>query len=172
MKCANCGNTNQSSLFDDDDTIYCSKCCHRTSKSTGKDDLVICPICHHPRDRKAAYCMWCNGPEIGKYNPVEEKLANEYQKTITDDNLRYRKFKNFDSKDKKNYSDNNYEYQNRFSNFCNSTAPNVETIENAIGLITGLGIVAYGIGKGIYTKIKNKGTQNTKKKYRVLKKES
>ncbi|MCD8111138.1 MAG: hypothetical protein LUE14_13845 [Clostridiales bacterium] len=60
MKCANCGNTDESFLWDEGDTIYCSKCCHRTSKETGKDDLVKCPYCHRMRDRKAMYCRWCN----------------------------------------------------------------------------------------------------------------
>ena len=36
MKCANCGNTNESSLWDEDDTIYCSLCHHRTSKDSGE----------------------------------------------------------------------------------------------------------------------------------------
>ncbi|MEI2989133.1 MAG: hypothetical protein ACLUV3_08000 [Oscillospiraceae bacterium] len=60
MKCANCGNTDENTLWDEDDTIYCSKCCHLTSKETGEDDLVECPYCHRMRDRKAMYCRWCN----------------------------------------------------------------------------------------------------------------
>lgn len=60
MKCANCGNTNESSLWDEDDTIYCSLCHHRTSKDSGEDDLVECPYCHRMRDRKAYYCRYCN----------------------------------------------------------------------------------------------------------------
>ena len=53
MKCANCGNDDERMLWDEGDTIYCSKCCHRTSFETGKDDLVECPYCHYMRDRKA-----------------------------------------------------------------------------------------------------------------------
>ncbi len=60
MKCANCGNTDENTLWDEDDTVYCSRCCHRTSKETGEDDLVECPYCHRMRDRKAMYCRWCN----------------------------------------------------------------------------------------------------------------
>ena len=45
MKCANCGNTDTSTLWDEGDTIYCSKCWHRTSVNTGEDDLVECPHC-------------------------------------------------------------------------------------------------------------------------------
>lgn len=60
MKCANCGNKDGNTLRDEGDTIYCSRCCHRTSKETRKDDLVECPYCHRMRDRKAMYCRWCN----------------------------------------------------------------------------------------------------------------
>lgn len=60
MKCAHCGNTNESSLWDENDTIYCSLCHHRTSKESGEDDLVECPYCHRMRDRKAYYCRYCN----------------------------------------------------------------------------------------------------------------
>lgn len=59
-KCANCGNTDENTLWDEDDTIFCSRCCHRTSKETRQDDLVVCPYCHRMRDRKAMYCRWCN----------------------------------------------------------------------------------------------------------------
>ena len=59
MKCANCGNVNADSLWDEGDTIYCSKCCHRTLIETGEDDLVECPRCHEMRDRKAYYCRNC-----------------------------------------------------------------------------------------------------------------
>ena len=59
-KCANCGNENEMTLWDEGDTIYCSECCHRTRKEDGEDDLVECPVCHHMKDRKAYYCMWCN----------------------------------------------------------------------------------------------------------------
>ena len=59
-KCANCGCTDLNSLWDEDDTFYCSRCQHRTSKITGKDDVVECPYCHRMRDRKAMYCRYCN----------------------------------------------------------------------------------------------------------------
>lgn len=60
MRCANCGNTDENTLWDEGDTIYCSKCAHRTSVDTGEDDVVECPYCHRMRDRKAMYCRWCN----------------------------------------------------------------------------------------------------------------
>lgn len=60
FECANCGNTNSDTLWDEGDTIYCSLCCHRTSKESGKDDVVECPYCHRMRDRKAMYCRYCN----------------------------------------------------------------------------------------------------------------
>lgn len=60
MKCANCGNTDTSSLWDEGDTLYCSICHHRTSIATGEDDVVECPYCHRIRDRKAMYCRHCN----------------------------------------------------------------------------------------------------------------
>lgn len=60
MRCANCGNTDESTLWDEGDTIYCSRCTHRTSKETEEDDVVECPYCHRMRDRKAMYCRWCN----------------------------------------------------------------------------------------------------------------
>lgn len=59
IKCANCGNTDERFLWDEDDTILCSKCYHRTLKSTGRDDLVKCPCCGEMRDRKASYCRHC-----------------------------------------------------------------------------------------------------------------
>ena len=62
MKCANCGNEDETMLFDEGDTIYYSKCCHRTSVETGEDDLVECPHCHEMRDKKAYYCRNCNMP--------------------------------------------------------------------------------------------------------------
>ena len=62
FKCANCGNDNQESLFDEDDTFYCSKCAHRTRIDNGEDDSVICPCCGELRDRKAAYCRNCMAP--------------------------------------------------------------------------------------------------------------
>ena len=60
MKCAHCGNVDENSLWDEDDTFYCSKCAHRTLYETGEDDLVECPYCHEMRDRKAYYCRNCN----------------------------------------------------------------------------------------------------------------
>ena len=60
MKCANCGNTDTNTLWDEDDTIHCSICHHRTLKATGEDDVVECPCCHRMRDRKAMYCRYCN----------------------------------------------------------------------------------------------------------------
>lgn len=88
--CANCGKTDQSTLWDEKDTVYCSVCCHRTRVSDGKDDLVVCPVCHHLRDRKAAYCQWCNAP-IGdnKFSQSSYETANEFEKTIDRSNLRY-----------------------------------------------------------------------------------
>lgn len=60
MRFANCGNTDENNLWDEGDTIYCSKCAHRTLVNTGEDDVVECPHCHRMRDRKAMYCRWCN----------------------------------------------------------------------------------------------------------------
>ncbi|MBE6114520.1 MAG: hypothetical protein E7191_05520 [Erysipelotrichaceae bacterium] len=60
MECKNCGNTDPRTLWDEGDTIYCSKCGHRTRISDGEDDLVECPYCHRMRDRKAMYCHYCN----------------------------------------------------------------------------------------------------------------
>lgn len=62
MKCANCGNEDEKTLWDEGDTIYCSLCAHRTRISDGEDDLVECPHCHEMRDRKAYYCRNCNMP--------------------------------------------------------------------------------------------------------------
>ncbi len=162
MKCANCGNTNPSTLYDEGNTIYCSICTHRTIKSTGEDDLIICPICHHPRDRKAAYCMWCNGPITGEYDSEAEKLANEYQETITDDNLRYRKFKNFNTKkykkSKDNEEDKEYDdaYQDESINYSDNVNSDAENIGIAIAALAGLGIFLFSVGKKIYNRIKNK----------------
>lgn len=60
MRCSYCGNTDKNTLWDEGDTIFCSCCHHRTSLETGQDDLVECPYCHRMRDRKAAYCRYCN----------------------------------------------------------------------------------------------------------------
>ena len=59
MKCANCGNEDERTLWDEGDTVYCSKCAHRTSTETSEDDLVVCPNCGEPRSRKAYYCRNC-----------------------------------------------------------------------------------------------------------------
>ena len=81
-KCANCGNTDENTLWDEDDTIYCSKCCHRTSKATGEDDVVECPYCHRMRDRKAMYCRHCNDSTWEASTPKEfaeiDKILKEY----------------------------------------------------------------------------------------------
>lgn len=62
MRCANCGNSDETTLYDEGDTLYCSKCWHRTNIETGEDDLVECPHCNGMRDRKAYYCRHCNTP--------------------------------------------------------------------------------------------------------------
>lgn len=74
MKCANCGNTDERTLWDDGDTIYCSVCAHRTSIAAGEDAAVECPYCHRMRDRKALYCRWCNDStwESGTQDEFEE----------------------------------------------------------------------------------------------------
>ena len=71
MKCANCGNTDANTLWDEGDTFYCSICHHRTSMSTGKDDVVECPYCHRMRDRKAMYCRHCNDSSWQTSTPKE-----------------------------------------------------------------------------------------------------
>ena len=80
MKCANCGNTNQSTLFDEEQTIYCSICQHRTDKKNGRDNSVMCPVCHDLRDPKAVYCRWCNDSSWGKYDPIAKQMNEEYKK--------------------------------------------------------------------------------------------
>ena len=77
MKCANCGNTNSSTLWDEGDTIYCSECHHRTSVETGEDDSVECPYCHRMRDRKAMYGRYCNNATW------EASTADEFEETDT-----------------------------------------------------------------------------------------
>lgn len=62
MRCANCGNEDENTLWDEGDTIYCSHCSHRTRTSDGEEDLVECPHCHEMRDSKAYYCRHCNMP--------------------------------------------------------------------------------------------------------------
>lgn len=79
MKCANCGNTDENTLWDEGDTIYCSNCCHRTLKETGEDDLVECPYCHRMRDRKAMYCCWCND---STWEPSTQEEFEEIDKIL------------------------------------------------------------------------------------------
>ena len=95
MKCANCGNTDPRTLFDEGDTFYCSKCCRRTQTATGQDDLITCPYCGRLRDRKAYQCMWC-GNSIGQNNPPTQEdyeeidaSLNEFEAGLTPQNLRY-----------------------------------------------------------------------------------
>ncbi len=71
MKCANCGNENAASLFDEGDTIYCSKCGHRTRINDSLDDSVQCPYCHRMRDKKAMYCRFCNASDWRPSTPAE-----------------------------------------------------------------------------------------------------
>lgn len=76
-KCANCGNSNESTLWDEGDTIYCSLCYHRTNKENGEDDLVECPYCHRMRDRKAYYCRYCNDATwVSSTNEEFEEIDN------------------------------------------------------------------------------------------------
>lgn len=95
MKCANCGEERPGWLHDDGDTIYCSSCCHRTRKDTGEDDLVVCPVCHHMRDRKALYCMWCNSSwgSDETFDQESYELANEFEDSVTSANIRFFKLK-------------------------------------------------------------------------------
>lgn len=95
MKCANCGNTDKNTLFDEGDTFYCSKCSHRTQAATGQDDLITCPFCGRLRDRKAHHCMWCNIP-LNSTNPPSEKEYKEldkelsaFEKRLTPSDIRY-----------------------------------------------------------------------------------
>ena len=168
MKCASCGNINSESLHDEGDTIYCSKCTHRTNKLTNKDDTVICPVCHYPRDRKAMYCRWCNDSSWGKYNPEAEKMNKEYQKTITEDNLAYGKYQNYNSIKKKKERYDDYDYQDDYSiNDTNDSS--AEDIGAGIGLLIGAGLFLYGVGKGIYERRKEKKSKETYVKKESLK---
>lgn len=81
MKCANCGNTDENSLWDEGDTIYCSLCAHRTSIDTGECDEVECPYCHRMRDRKAMYCRWCND---STWVPSSQDEFEEIDKILKD----------------------------------------------------------------------------------------
>lgn len=91
MVCANCGNSDEKTLFDEGDTFYCSLCKHRTRVSDGQDDLVECPVCGHLRDRKAAYCSWCNSlwGSNDKFDQEAYESANEFEKSVSSSNLRY-----------------------------------------------------------------------------------
>ena len=100
MKCANCGNTDPRSLFDEGDTFYCSVCCHRTQTATGQDDLITCPYCGRLRDRKAAECMWCGYP-IDCTTPPSREIYEENEEALKDfdasldsSNLRYWRLRN------------------------------------------------------------------------------
>ena len=96
MKCANCGNKNPKTLWDEGDTFYCSICCHRTQTATGKDDLITCPYCGRFRDRKAACCMWCNNT-IGSNATTRKEFKDldsvlkQFEKRLDKSNLRYGK---------------------------------------------------------------------------------
>ena len=81
MRCANCGNTDEKTLWDEGDTIYCSKCTHRTLIETGEDDVVECPYCHRMRDRKAMYCRWCND---STWEPSTQDEFEETDKILKD----------------------------------------------------------------------------------------
>ena len=83
MKCANCGNENPKTLFDEGDTFYCSVCCHRTQTATGQDDLITCPYCGRLRDRKAYQCMWC-GSTIGQNIEPSKELFEELDSQLND----------------------------------------------------------------------------------------
>ena len=74
MKCANCGNENPKTLWDEGDTFYCSVCCHRTQTVTGQDDLITCPFCGRLRDRKAYECMWCGNSLDSQPGPSREEF--------------------------------------------------------------------------------------------------
>jgi DNA-directed RNA polymerase subunit RPC12/RpoP len=99
MKCANCGNENQNTLFDEGDTFYCSLCRHRTQTATGQDDLITCPYCGRLRDRKAYQCMWCNNtidqnnpPTIQEYVELD-RLLTEFEDNMDESNIRYWKLR-------------------------------------------------------------------------------
>ena len=100
MKCANCGNSDSRTLFDEGETIYCNKCCHRTRTDNGKDDLVICQICGKLRDRRAMNCMWCNlsddiSPKLTKkeYDDIV-KLNADFVRDLTPNDIRYWRIRN------------------------------------------------------------------------------
>ncbi len=95
MKCANCGNTDSRTLFDEGDTFYCSVCRHRTQTATGQDDLITCPYCGRLRDRKAYECMWCGYSLLSQTKPTKElyeeldESLNDFEEKMTEDNIRY-----------------------------------------------------------------------------------
>lgn len=97
MRCANCGNSDSRFLFDEGDTFYCSKCCHRTQTATGQDDLITCPHCGRLRDRKAYNCMWCNIPLNASPAPSREeyeqldRLLNDFEAKKDPSDPRYGK---------------------------------------------------------------------------------
>lgn len=156
MKCYNCGNKNNSTLHDEGDTIYCSICKHRTNKKTKKDDSVICPVCHYPRDRKALYCRWCNDSTWGKYDKELEKLNKDYQKTITKDNLTYGKYKDFEPENKIDEEDKYYP--------VGSIDTPEDNVSIGIGLAAIAGFFIYEVGKDLYKKYKDK-KKKTNSKY-------
>lgn len=82
VRCANCGNADRNTLWDEGDTIYCSKCAHRTCVSSGEDDMVECPYCHRMRDRKALYCRWCNDSTWVPSTPEEFEEADKILKAM------------------------------------------------------------------------------------------
>lgn len=97
MKCANCGNENPNTLWDEGDTFYCSECRHRTQTATGQDDLITCPYCGRLRDRRAAHCMWCNISIDSNMPPTRELyeeldgILNEFEDSMDSSNLRFGK---------------------------------------------------------------------------------
>lgn len=95
MKCANCGNTDSKTLWNEGDTIFCSKCSHRTRTDDNEDDVVLCPVCRHMRDRKALYCQWCNNTWGSDQSFSQEAYddANELEESIDSTNIRYFKLK-------------------------------------------------------------------------------
>ncbi len=136
---------------------------------SSKDDTVICPVCHYPRDRKAMYCRWCNDSSWGKYDSETEKMNKEYQKTISDDNLAYRKYKAYSPKrNKKRRQKDDYndlDYQTDYS----TNQPSDVTVENigvGIGLAVATGLILYNVGKRIYEKrkVRESNTKSIKKK--------
>ena len=82
MKCAHCGNRDPKTLWNEGDTIYCSKCHHRTRVANGKDDVTVCPYCHRMRDRKAMYCRWCNDTSWKPSTPQEFKEIDKLLKKM------------------------------------------------------------------------------------------